>query len=125
MATFEEYSTVTSESYNAIKYECKAKGDEVWEMKKQEWKDAIVQANDADGELPPDAENAEVALYMERVLSQQEDLVSSLCYSILSSSLASSDTRTCRWKVFGTMALCRSSPWFIVLRPVLVLCHNS
>lgn len=67
---------MASASYNEIKFNCLAEGEEAWELQKQEWKDAVFRAHESDGPVPPDAEDAEIMLYMQRVLDQQEELVS-------------------------------------------------
>lgn len=67
---------MASASYNKIKFNCLAEGEEAWELQKQEWKDAVFSAHESDGPLPPDAENAEIMLYMQHVLDQHEELVS-------------------------------------------------
>ena len=80
MASFEDYNKITSIQYASIKSKCLEEGGaEVWNLKKQEWKDALIRHGN---ELQaPDRENAEIVAYMNKVITQQEDLVRRrLCY---------------------------------------------
>jgi hypothetical protein len=71
---FESYNVITSELYNKIKAECITKGDGAWELQKQQWRDTLLRAGD-DDVLPPDALDAEMLVYFDKVLKHQQDLV--------------------------------------------------
>ena len=71
---FASYNAITSEHYNKIKVECEERGEGAWELQKQEWRDALIRADD-DDMLPLDALQAEIMLYFDKILAQQQDLV--------------------------------------------------
>lgn len=68
-----------SAGYNKIKECCLEQGAGTWDLKKQEWKDALIRHGD--DLQAPDQESAEIAGYMNKVITQQEDLVRCLIFS--------------------------------------------
>ncbi|TEB24140.1 hypothetical protein FA13DRAFT_1797503 [Coprinellus micaceus] len=74
---FESYNVITSELYNKIKAECITKGDGAWELQKQQWRDTLLRAGD-DDVLPPDALDAKMLVYFDKVLKHQQDLATSI-----------------------------------------------
>ena len=76
---FEDYNGVTSAQYNKIKERCLKQGAGAWDLKMQEWKDALIRHGDDLQAL--DQESAEIAGYMNKVITQQEELVRHLIFS--------------------------------------------
>ncbi|KAJ3537110.1 hypothetical protein NMY22_g5738 [Coprinellus aureogranulatus] len=76
VAPFDQHAQTTSEMYQEIKAACLTRSAEAWEDEKAKWKNTILTIQKGgDGSAPPDTENEEVAEYMERVISQHEELV--------------------------------------------------
>ena len=68
-----------SAGYNKIRECCLEQGAGTWDFKKQEWKDALIRHGD--DLQAPDQESAEIAGYMNKVITQQEDPVRCLIFS--------------------------------------------